>query len=84
MIDQKDLLTVALHRGTADGIFAFYTTLVKGKELLQLNDKQLDTLRIIAESQLNTIEVALELKLKNNADERIFLENFPKIVENKN
>lgn len=84
MIDQKDLLTVALHRGTADGIFAFYTTLVKGKELLQLNDKQLETLRIIAESQLNTIEVALELKLKNNTDERIFLENFPKIVENKN
>lgn len=84
MIDQKDLLTVALHRGTADGVFAFYTTLVKGKELLQLNDKQLETLRIIAESQLNTIEVALELKLKNNADERIFLENFPKIVENKN
>lgn len=84
MIDQKDLLTIALYRGTADGVFAFYNTLVKGKELLQLTDEQLQTLRVIVESQLNTIEVALELKLKDNKDERIFLENFPKIVENKN
>lgn len=83
MIDQKDLLTIALHRGTADGVFAFYSTLVKGRELLQLTDDQLKTLRVLAESQLATIEVALELKLKDNKDERIFLENFPRIVENK-
>jgi len=82
MIDQKDLLTVALHRGTADGVFAFYSTLVKGKDLLQLTDEQLQTLRVIAESQLTTIEVALELKLTDNKEERIFLENFPKIVGN--
>jgi len=82
MIDQKDLLTVALHRGTADGVFAFYSTLVKGKDLLQLTDEQLQTLRVIAETQLTTIEVALELKLKDNKEERIFLENFPKIVGN--
>lgn len=83
MIDQKDLLTVALHRGTADGVFAFYNALVKGRELLQLTDEQLQTLRVIAESQLSTVEIALELKLKDNKNERIFLENFPRIVENK-
>ena len=85
MKDMKHVVTIAMHKGTADGIYVFYDTIMKGSgsTLLNLTDEQKAIITIIAQQQLSTIRTTMESQIDKEDLENIFLESFPEIVGNK-
>lgn len=71
--------TICLMKGMADGIDVFYQLLMKGKDVLGLDETKSKLITLLAQQQISTLKMKTTVLCEDD-DDLDFVEKFPEIV----